>query len=169
LKIAGALGMSPKELDVLRRGGLLHDIGKIGIPAEILDKTGKLNDNEKDLIREHVRLGARILEPIAAFADIMPIVLQHHEYFDGTGYPNGLSGQAIHLSARIFAVADAFDALTSHRPYKNAIDRKEAIEIIKEEAGKQFDPKVVKAFIEVIAEEKSENEYDAYSAGGYVE
>lgn len=169
LKIAGALGMSPKELDVLRRGGLLHDIGKIGIPAEILDKTGKLDDNEKDLIREHVRLGARILEPIAAFADIMPIVLQHHEYFDGTGYPNGLSGQAIHLSARIFAVADAFDALTSHRPYKNAIDRKEAIEIIKEEAGKQFDPKVVKAFIEVIAEEKSENEYDAYSAGGYVE
>jgi len=158
LKIAGVLGISSKELDVLHRGGLLHDIGKIGIPAEILDKTGKLNDKEEALIREHVRLGARILEPIAAFAEIMPVVLQHHEHFDGTGYPNGLSGDAIHLVARIFAVADAFDALTSHRPYKHAVDRKEAIEIIKQEAGSQFDPQIVQAFVEVIKEEEDKNE-----------
>lgn len=158
LKIAGVLGMSSKELDVLERGGLLHDIGKIGIPAEILDKTAKLNDKEEDLIREHVRLGARILEPIAAFAEIMPIVLQHHEHFDGTGYPNGLSGDAIHLGARIFAVADAFDALTSHRPYKHAVNRKEAIEIIKQGAGSQFDPQIVQAFVEVMTEEEQKNE-----------
>jgi putative nucleotidyltransferase with HDIG domain len=159
LKIGTAMGLSPEELDVLHRGGMVHDIGKIGVPADILDKTGKLTEKEEELIREHVRWGARILEPIAAFAEIIPIVLQHHERFDGSGYPKGLSGEAIHLGARIFAVADAFDALTSHRPYRQAIGREQAIEIITQGAGTQFDPKVVRAFIEVIAKEAKENEY----------
>jgi putative nucleotidyltransferase with HDIG domain len=159
VKIGAALGLPPEELDVLHRGGLLHDIGKIGVPADILDKTGKLSAREKDLIREHVKWGARILEPIAAFAEILPIVLQHHESFDGSGYPEGLAGKAINLGARIFAVADTFDALTSHRPYREAIGKEQAIEIIKNGAGSQFDPKVVRAFLEIIADEEKEDEY----------
>ena len=159
LKIGAAMGLKPEELDVLHRGGMVHDIGKIGVPADILDKTGKLTEKEEELIREHVRWGARILEPIAAFTEIIPIVLQHHERFDGSGYPKGLSGEAIHLGARIFAVADAFDAITSHRPYRQAVSQEQAIEIITQGAGSQFDPKVVRAFIEVIAEEAKEDEY----------
>jgi putative nucleotidyltransferase with HDIG domain len=164
VKIGAAFGLSQEELDVLHRGGLLHDIGKIGVPADILDKTGKLSSREKDLIREHVQWGARILEPISAFSEIMPIVLQHHEHFDGSGYPQGLAGEAIHLGARIFAVADAFDALTSHRPYRAAVSTEEAIEVIRKGAGSQFDPKVVQAFLKIILEENIENEYDGHYA-----
>jgi putative nucleotidyltransferase with HDIG domain len=159
LKIGSVLGLSSEELDVLHRGGMLHDIGKIGVPADILDKPGKISEREKDFIREHVRWGARILEPISAFAEIMPIVLQHHERFDGSGYPEGLAGEAIHLNARILAVADTFDALTSHRPYREAIGREQAIEIIKEGAGSQFDPKIVLAFLEVMTAERRHQEY----------
>jgi putative nucleotidyltransferase with HDIG domain len=159
IKIGAAMGLPPEELDILHRGGLLHDIGKIGVPADILDKTGKLSEREKDFIREHVRWGARILEPIAAFADILPIVLQHHEHFDGSGYPEGLAGEAIHLNARIFAVADTFDALTSHRPYREAMSTEQAIEIIIQGSGSQFDPKVVRAFLDIIAEEAEKDEY----------
>ena len=160
LKIGGALGLPPEELDILNRGGLLHDIGKIGVPADILNKTGKLNKMEEDLVREHVRLGVRILEPIAAFEAITPIVLHHHERFDGLGYPDGLIGEAISLSARIFAVADTFDAITSHRPYRHAVERGQAIEIIKQGAGSKFDPRIVEALVAVMAEEQKEIEYN---------
>ncbi len=154
LKIGQILGLTQEEMDVLHRGGLLHDIGKLGVPADILDKTGKLTKEEEHLMREHVRLGARILEPIATYDEVIPIVLQHHERFDGTGYPDGLAGEAISLGARIFAVADSFDALTSHRPYRDILGRERAIEVIKSNAGSQFDPKMVQAFLEVMAEEK---------------
>ena len=154
LKIGGSLGLSPEELDILNRGGLLHDIGKIGVPADILNKTGKLNNMEEDLVREHVRLGVRILEPIAAFEAITPIVLHHHERFDGSGYPDGLIGEAISLNARIFAVADTFDALTSHRPYRHAEEREQALEIITRGAGTEFDPKIVQALLEVMKKER---------------
>jgi putative nucleotidyltransferase with HDIG domain len=153
LKIGKVLGFGPKELDVLHRGGLLHDTGKIGTPAEILDKTGGLTDEETQLMHAHVHIGARILEPIAAYADVIPIVLQHHEWFDGKGYPYGISGEAINLGARIFAVADYFDALTSDRPYRSGMDPKRVIESIKQEVGHQFDPKVVQAFLKVMAQE----------------
>ncbi len=156
LEIGKILGLSPKELDVLHRGGLLHDAGKVGTPAEILDKVGKLTDEEVRLMHEHVHVGARILEPIAAYADVLPIVLQHHEWFDGNGYPYGISGEAIHLNARIFAVADYFDALISHRPYRSGMNREEIIESIKQGAGHQFDPKVVEAFLEIMAQEDLE-------------
>ncbi len=155
LKIGSSLGLSPKELEVLHRGGLLHDIGKIGVPASILDKSGKLTDIEDQFIREHVRWGVHILEPIAAFSEIMPAVLHHHEQFDGTGYPDGLAGEAISLSARILAVADAFDALTTHRPYRPAEDQERAIESITRGAGTQFDPKIVQALLEVMKKERN--------------
>ena len=150
LKIAKALGLSDSELEDLHRGGLLHDIGKIGIPASILDKPGKLSDEERRMIQEHPRKGERILEPIAAYAHVVPIVLQHHEWLNGKGYPDGLAREDISLGARILAVADVFDALISDRPYRKGMELKRTLEIIKQESGTQFDPKVVQAFLEVI-------------------
>ena len=147
LKIGWVLGLSQREIDVLHRGGLLHDICKIGISPDILDKVGELSQEEKLIMRQHVRIGARILEPVAAYAIVIPIVLHHHEWFDGSGYPDGLSGDAIALGARIFAVVDVFDALTSDRPYRRGLAREQAFEVIKRGAGHQFDPKVVEAFL----------------------
>ncbi|HSD52436.1 MAG TPA: HD domain-containing phosphohydrolase [Candidatus Methylomirabilis sp.] len=154
LRIARAMGLSQWELDTLHRGGLLHDIGKIGTPPEILDKPGRLTPDEANTMRHHVRIGARILEPIAAYADVIPVVLHHHEWFDGTGYPDGLAGEAISLGARIFAVADCFDALVSDRPYRAGMERERVVEIIKQGAGRQFDPTVVQAFLEVMSREE---------------
>lgn len=156
LKIGRVLGLSKEELDTLHRGGLLHDLGKIGVPAEILDKPGKLNEEETQIMRQHAQLGANILEPITAYAGVIPMVLQHHERADGNGYPNGIPKKIICLGARIFGVADAFDAMTADRPYRKAMSRERAIEIIKEETGKQFDPDIVKAFLEVMAQEARE-------------
>jgi putative nucleotidyltransferase with HDIG domain len=159
LKIGQFLGLNQEEIDALHRGGLLHDLGKIGVPAEILDKPGKLTQEEEEIMHQHARLGARILEPISAYADVIPIVLQHHERFGGNGYPDGISGRVISLGARIFAVADSFDAMTSDRPYRKALERERAIEIIKKESGKQFDPDIVEVFLEVIAQEAIGREY----------
>ena len=159
LKIGNVLQFPSEKLENLRRAALLHDIGKIGIPAAILDKSGKLSEIEEQFIHEHVRRGASILEPIAAFTAIMPIVLHHHEQFDGLGYPDGLAGEAISLSARILAVADAFDALTSHRPYRHAEDREQAIEIIKQGSGSKFDPQIVRVFLEVMKKEQKNDQY----------
>jgi putative nucleotidyltransferase with HDIG domain len=153
MKIGRVLGLSNEEIDALHRGGLLHDLGKIGVPPEILDKPGRLTAEEEQIMRQHAELGARILEPIAAYADIIPMVLQHHERFGGAGYPNGISGGVISLGGRIFAVADSFDAMTSDRPYRKAMDWERAIEIIKQESGKQFDPNIVQAFLQVMAQE----------------
>jgi HAMP domain-containing protein len=156
LKIGQAMGLDQNKLDDLHRGGLLHDLGKIGIPPEILDKAGKLTDEEYQLMREHVRIGARILEPIEAYAGIVPVVLHHHEYYDGSGYPDGLKGEAIDLGARIFTVADHYDALISDRPYRAGLPREKVIGFIEEDSGTKFDPKVVKAFLEVIVQENME-------------
>jgi HD-GYP domain-containing protein (c-di-GMP phosphodiesterase class II) len=156
LRIGQALALNQKQLDDLHRGGLLHDLGKIGIPPEVLDKSGKLSDEEYQLMREHVRIGARILEPIEAYAGIIPVVLHHHEYFDGSGYPDGLSGEDIDLGARIFTVADHYDALISDRPYRKGLPQEAVIGFIKEDSGTKFDPKVVDAFLEVMAQEARE-------------
>ena len=145
IRIGRALGLSQKELEVLHRGGLLHDIGKIGIPAGILDKPGKLDEKEMAQMREHVSIGARILEPIPGFREIIPIVLQHHEWFDGTGYPDGCAGDSINLLARIFALADCYDALTSDRPYRPALSHERVMDMITKETGTHFDPVVVEA------------------------
>ena len=152
LKIGQTMGLDQKKLDDLHRGGLLHDIGKIGIPPGILDKAGKLTDEEYELMREHVRIGARILEPIEAYAAVIPVVLHHHEYYDGSGYPDGLEGEAIDLGARIFTVADHYDALISDRPYRAGLPRERVIGFIKEDSGTKYDPNVVKAFLEVMAQ-----------------
>jgi response regulator RpfG family c-di-GMP phosphodiesterase/HAMP domain-containing protein len=155
LKIGAAMRLSPNKLDDLHRAALLHDIGKVGVPVSILDKPGALDDDEYAIIKKHPAIGARILEPIASYKDIQPMVLQHHERYDGKGYPGGLSGDEIDIGARILAVADTFDAVTSDRPYRKgwAIDR--AIDVIAKVAGHQFDPEVVEAFLKIMRPENT--------------
>jgi putative nucleotidyltransferase with HDIG domain len=153
VRIGETMKLPHEAIDDLNRGGLLHDIGKLGIPIEILDKPGKLTSEETKTMQKHVQLGARILEPITAYEKIIPIVLQHHERFNGKGYPDGLKGDSINLSARIFAVADCYEAMTSDRPYRRAFDRSNAMGIIKDNSGSDFDPHVVKAFLKVMDQE----------------
>ena len=140
------LGLPPDEIDLLRRGGLLHDIGKIGVPPSILDKPGKLTEEEFAVIKNHPSKGAAILEPIPNLRKIIPIVVQHHERFDGKGYPKGLSGEDISLHARILALADVADALLSDRPYRPGWSREKVLAYTRENSGLQFDPSVVEAY-----------------------
>jgi putative nucleotidyltransferase with HDIG domain len=151
LLIGSKLNLGDPELEQLRRGALLHDIGKIAISRDILDKPGKLTDREYKIICEHPARGARILEPIESYADIIAIVKQHHEWFNGQGYPNKIAGETIALGARILAVADVYDALTSERPYRSGMSHDRAAEIIIKGKGTQFDPMVVEAFLQVTA------------------
>jgi putative nucleotidyltransferase with HDIG domain len=153
LRIAKGMGHSQSELEVLRRGALLHDIGKLGISVKLLDKPGRLNDDEVRQVKNHPSIGGRILQPISAFSDILPIVEQHHEKYDGTGYPQKLAGDEIDLNARILAVADTYDAMTSDRPYRKGFDHAKAVDLILEETGIQFDPQVLRAFMLVIGED----------------
>ena len=153
LEIAKVMGLSDAELKALHRGGLLHDIGKIGTPHHILEKKGPLTEEEITVMREHVRIGARILEPIEAYAAEIPVVLSHHEKWDGSGYPDGLAGEEIDIKARILAVADVFDALISERPYRPGWEFDRVVETIRSGAGKDFDPQVVDAFLHVIQPE----------------
>lgn len=155
LEIGAVFGLSQKEMQNLHRAALLHDIGKLGVPVDILDKPDKLDDNEYDMIKKHPKIGARILEPIASYRDIIPIVLQHHERYDGKGYPDGLSGDAINIGARILAVADVFDALSSDRPYRKGWNMEHVLDLIKKEAGRQFDPEIVKIFLSMIGQRKT--------------
>jgi putative nucleotidyltransferase with HDIG domain len=147
LKLGRAMGLNARDLEIMHRGGLLHDIGKIGTPQEILDKPGKLTPLETKIMREHVEVGLRILEPIPGLSESLPIVAQHHEWFDGAGYPKGLAGTEINFYARIFGVADSYDAMTSDRPYRKGLPVEKAISMIRERAGTQFDPAVVEVFL----------------------
>lgn len=147
LRITHKMELPAKDLQIVHRGGLLHDIGKIGTPPAILDKPGRLETWEREIMQNHVKVGVRILEPIECFRDLLGVVAQHHEHFDGAGYPAGLAGAQITLHARIVAVADAYDALTSDRPYRKAVSERQAIEIIQGKAGAQFDPHVVEALL----------------------
>jgi HD-GYP domain-containing protein (c-di-GMP phosphodiesterase class II) len=139
------MGLSETDIDIVRRGAILHDIGKIGVSAEVLDKPGPLTEQEMAQMREHPRIGTRILEPIPQYADVLPIVLYHHERMDGSGYPEGLSGNAVPRLARIVAVADVYDALCSDRPYRAGMDREKVFRIIREDSGPGFDAVVVEA------------------------
>jgi putative nucleotidyltransferase with HDIG domain len=153
LKIGRVMDLEKQALDDLHRGALLHDIGKIAMPPAILEKTGKLTDKEMEVMQAHPKIGARILEPIGAYAKAIPVVAQHHEWWDGSGYPSGLAGEEIDLLARIYAVADVYDALTSDRPYRSGLSREQVMDFIREKAGTQFAPPVVDAFVKVMKEE----------------
>ena len=150
-RLGAQLGLESKDLDVLYHAGLVHDIGKIGVPASVLDKAGRLTAEELELMKRHVEIGARIIEPIATLRSVLPIVLQHHERLNGSGYPNGLAGEEIELGARIAAVADSYDAITSPRPYRSGEPPTVALQRIQEDSETLFDASVVSALEEVLA------------------
>ena len=148
--IGRKMGLPEDEIKTLQIGGLFHDIGKIGVPDSILQKEAKLTDDEYSQIKNHPSIGAHILGEAEAFKDIIPIVKHHHERFDGRGYPSRLSGEEIPLLARITAVADTFDAMTSKRSYRNALDIQYVKEEIERCKGTQFDPKIAEVFLEIL-------------------
>lgn len=150
LKLALHLGLSRTEIINLRRGALLHDIGKIGIPDHILLKPGKLTEDEWVIMRQHPQYAYDMLSSVEYLRPALEIPYCHHEKWDGTGYPRGLKGEEIPISARIFAVADVWDALTSHRPYRLAWSKEQALDYIKSQSGIHFDPKIVDAFLKVM-------------------
>jgi HD-GYP domain-containing protein (c-di-GMP phosphodiesterase class II) len=143
------MGCTDEQLKQIRRGSYLHDIGKIGIPDSILLKEGKLTAEEMAAMQNHVRIGYDIVCRIAFLAGAAEIVLTHQERYDGTGYPQGLMGSEIPLGARIFAVADTLDAMTSDRPYRRALPFETARSELLRESGRQFDPEVVQAFLKI--------------------
>lgn len=155
VKLGETLGFSNEQLKILERGSILHDIGKIGISDAILHKPGPLNEREWQIMKTHPDIGAKIVEGIPFLQDTIPIIRHHQERWNGTGYPSGLRGEEIPLLARLFAVVDAFDALTSNRPYRQKITAHEAIRYLKEEAGILFDPQIVDAFEKMVNENQS--------------
>jgi putative nucleotidyltransferase with HDIG domain len=149
LEIAQRMECSEKELQVLRQGALLHDIGKIAIPDAILWKPGPLTDEEWTIMQSHVVTGYELIKDVPALKSAAELVVTHHERYDGSGYPNGLKGQQIPLCARIFAVADALDAMTTYRPYQAPVPLALAINEIRRQSGRAFDPNIVQAFLEI--------------------
>lgn len=159
LKLAAAMGMNEEELDHIRRGAFLHDIGKMGIPNEILQKPGPLTVAERETIRQHPSIAKDLLQPIPYLSPALEIPYCHHERWDGGGYPRGLKGEQIPLSARIFAVVDVYDALLSDRPYREAWTFENALVYIKNESGKHFDPNIVETFLKIIPENTRQSKY----------
>ncbi len=157
VQIGQQLGMRKDELNLLRMMGTLHDIGKIAIDERILNKTEPLNAEEWLEIRRHPEIGYRILSTTMEYAEIAGDILAHHEYWNGNGYPKGIKGEAIPIRSRIIAVADAYDAMTSDRPYREALGKEQAAKQLCEHCGKQFDPAIVKLFIEQILGMSCEN------------
>jgi putative nucleotidyltransferase with HDIG domain len=149
LQIAKLMDFADAELESLSRGAYLHDIGKLAIPDSILLKAGPLTPGERQIMQQHVQIGFEVVRGIPFLASAADIVLNHHEHFDGNGYPRGIKQEYISLGARIFSVADAFDAITSDRPYRRASTVEVAQETIRSQAGRQFDPKVVETFLSV--------------------
>lgn len=152
--LTNQLGLPPEVSERVRYAAILHDIGKIGVVDPILNKRGRLTPEEETEMRRHPEYGARILEHIDFLRPIAPIVYHHHERYDGSGYPKGLSGGSIPIESRIISVLDTYDALTSHRPYRHARGKEMAIHILREGAGTQFDPLVVQVFLSLLAEEE---------------
>lgn len=154
LLLGKALGFDDEQLGRLRITGLVHDVGKIGVPCEILNKPSRLTDDEWELMKAHPEIGARILRDSASLADVADVVLEHHERWDGSGYPRGLSGEAIALKARILAIADAYDAMVVARPYRTTpLTTEQAVEALRAGSGVQFDPELVERFIDLIEDE----------------
>lgn len=151
--IAYKLGLNEKDVKNIEFGALLHDIGKVGVDLSILNKPGRLTEEEFDIIKSHPEQGYEIISPVKFLADKFAAIKYHHEKWDGSGYPEGLTGEQIPLDARIVAVADTFDAMTSTRSYRKALDKDVAVEEIKRCSGTQFDPRIVEAFLKVVNKE----------------
>ena len=152
IAVAHALGLPEGEIERIRTASLLHDLGKVAIPDEILSKPNDLNESEWRVVTEHPKIGQVVLEQAGALRDAATIVLHHHEWYDGRGYPHGLTGQQIPIGARIVAVADAYEAMVAGRPYRTAISHEKALEELHRHAGLQFDPEVVAQFTSLFAD-----------------
>ncbi len=151
--LGSRLGLSLDDTVALERAGVLHDIGKVAVPDSILLKEGPLTEDEWTVVREHPVMGEHICRPIRSFAPVLPIIRHHHEKFDGSGYPDGLSGGHIPITARVLQVADVFDALTTHRPYRPAMSQEKAFETMRAEVGRGWwDPDVFAALPDLVAE-----------------
>jgi len=150
IELAVKWGINGTELEDIRRGALLHDMGKVGVPDHILNKPGKLTKEEFEVIKQHPWYAYEMLSQISFLKPALDIPYYHHEKWDGSGYPEGLKGEKIPLPARIFCLADVWDAITSDRPYRKAMPFKKAIDIIEEGRGSHFDPKLVDVFLEYI-------------------
>ncbi len=151
VKIAQTLNLDEGQIDILRKACLLHDIGKIGIPDGVLNKKLPLTAKDRAYIYRHPKLGKEILGQMSDFQEILDIIYFHHERYDGSGYPEGLKNENIPLLARILAIADAYDAMLSERPYRKAMSKLEAIKELLNSRGKQFDPMIVEKFVDIIA------------------
>lgn len=150
VKVGEKVGLSEERLEQLRYASILHDIGKIGVSDSILGKPGKLTEAEWKEMEKHPKIGERIVGRVDQLQRAAKIIGQHQEHYDGSGYPKELEGQEITLEARIIAVVDAWDAMTTERPYQEALNKKEAVEELRENAGSQFDPQVVEKFLQLI-------------------
>jgi HD-GYP domain-containing protein (c-di-GMP phosphodiesterase class II) len=148
--MAREYGMSEDDLVYVRRGALLHDMGKLGIPDAILQKPDKLTDEEWKIMRKHPQFAYDMLSRVEYLKAALDIPYCHHEKWDGSGYPRGLKGEEIPVAARIFAVVDVWDALTSDRPYRAAWSKEDTVAYIREQSGKHFDPQIVELFFKVI-------------------
>lgn len=153
LLIAKGLNLSRHQQKTVYLAALLHDIGKIGITEKILHKKTVLTEDEYQIIQQHPVVGAKMLESISFFKDLVPVVYHHHEHFDGNGYPGGLTGDKIPMLSRIITVADAFEAMTSERCYRKKLNLNAALREIYQNSGSQFDPDIVKVFVDIIREE----------------
>jgi hypothetical protein len=154
VEVGRKLGLGSDEIAAIKLGALFHDVGKIGVPESLLSKPAELTDDEWIEMRAHPMIGASLLGNVPMLERIRPIVLAHHENFDGTGYPQGLKGSEIPLAAQIISVADSYDAMTSDRPYRIALRPKQALRELRAHSGTQFNPVVVEAFIQVVIEER---------------
>ena len=162
LKIVNKMALQPSEISKIELAGLLHDIGMIGVAEEILNKTQKLSDDEYETIKKHVHYSVKILEDIKQLSEITEIIKYHHEYYNGCGYPYGLKGDEIPLGSRIIAITDAYDSMVSNRAYRKSLSPEDAIKIIEQGAGKQFDPDLVEIFKSILPEAVEEiKEYEA--------
>jgi len=160
--IARRIKLKETDIERLRKSALLHDIGKIGIPDIVLHKKTALTDEEYSVIKSHTEIGATILKSVKSFKDFVPSVYHHHERYDGKGYPQGIAGEKIPLHARIIAVADSFDAMTSNRPYRKSYPMETALSELQRNKGIQFDPQITAAFIEIL-------KYSPYEFSRYME
>lgn len=155
VRLGMEIGLSVQELKSLERGALLHDLGKIGVPDSILRKTGPLDADEWAEMHKHPEKGAEIIHEIPALYDVLPVIASHHELWDGSGYPMHLRGSEIPLLARIFTVVDVYDAITSSRPYRTALSSEDALEYLKSQAGKLYDPEIIQRFMAMLQNETS--------------